>query len=93
MTPCVCLILSPLSIIKPPSYSVSASVFLIYHFLHPPPIVSVLIISLLLVTSVSTVLLLPSQRKAQQEAAALLGPTAPRVPAIWFPALQAPSAP
>lgn len=59
----------------------------------PLPIVSVLIISLLLVTSVSTVLLLPSQRRAQQDAAALQGPIAPRVPAIWFPALQAPLAP
>ena len=57
---------------------------------HIPP---VFIISLPLVTSVSTVLCLLSQRRARQEAAAPQGPIAPRVPATWFPALQAPSAP
>lgn len=59
----------------------------------PLPLVSVFIVSLPLVTSVSMVRFLPSQRRAQQEAAALQGPTAPRAPAIRFPALQAPSAP
>ncbi|KAF7668979.1 hypothetical protein LDENG_00271770 [Lucifuga dentata] len=46
-----------------------------------------------LVTCVSRGLFLLSQRKARQEAVVLQDPTAPVVPLIWFPALQAPSAP
>lgn len=57
------------------------------------PIFSFLIISLALVTSVSTALFLLNQRQARQDAAALQGPTARMAPTIWFPALQAPSAP